>query len=62
MILNLDISEFRIIQDHRNKSVLSGFSSVGGLWTVLAGIFGTLFGSPIIRVLFSKLYYGLVRC
>jgi len=34
MILDLDYSELRIIQDRRNKSVLSGISSVGGLWFV----------------------------
>ena len=48
-----DTSEFRIIRDLRNKSVLSGFSSVGGLWTVLAGVFAALFGSSILRVLFG---------
>ena len=51
-----DRSEWRIIRDLRNKSVLSGFSSVGGLWTALAGVFAVLFGSSILRVIFGAFY------
>ncbi len=51
IIPHFDYSELRIVRDLRSKSVLSGFSSIGGLWTVLAGIFGTFFGSSIMKVL-----------
>jgi len=53
IIIPSDTSEYIFVRDLRNKSVLSGFSSVGGLWTVLAGVFAALFGSSILRVLFG---------
>jgi hypothetical protein len=51
IVPQFDFSEVRVVRDARTKSVLSGFSSVGGLWTGLAGIFGIFFGSSIMKVL-----------
>ncbi len=48
-----DPSEWKIIRDYRDKSVLKGFASVGGLWAALGGIFAVLFGSSIIRIIFG---------
>ncbi|EDR01902.1 uncharacterized protein LACBIDRAFT_332904 [Laccaria bicolor S238N-H82] len=36
--MQYDFSESRMVQDYRSKSVLQGFSQVGGLWTFLTGI------------------------
>jgi len=47
-------SEWRVIQDHPDKSLLRGVSSGGGLWTALSGILAFLFGSSIIRTMFGK--------
>ena|SRR6266540_1382781 len=45
--------EWRIVQQTRDKSVLNGFGSVGGLWTFLGGIFTILFGTSIMRIIFG---------
>lgn len=42
-----------LIQDYRDKSVLNGFASVGGLWTFLSGIFTIVFGTSLLRMLFG---------
>jgi len=47
-------SEWRVIQDHPDRSLLRGVSSAGGLWTALSGILAFLFGSSIIRTMFGK--------
>ena len=44
-------TDLTIIQNYREKSVLSGFSSVGGLWAFIGGVFAWLFGTSLIRVL-----------
>ena len=48
-----DAAELSSIQDYRTKSVLQGFSSLGGLWTSLGGVFAVIFGSPVLRILFG---------
>ena len=53
IIPRTDFSDIKVIQDYRDKSVLKGFSSAGGLWTVLSFIFGVLFGSSLVRVAFG---------
>jgi hypothetical protein len=55
IVFQVNPSLWTIVQDSREKSVLKGFSSVGGLWTALCGIFAVLFGSSILRVMFSMI-------
>jgi hypothetical protein len=50
-----DHSDIRIIQDYRERTVLKGFSDIGGLWTIIAFIFGALFGSSLLRVAFGTI-------
>ncbi len=47
-------SEWRIVQDRRDRSVIKGVSSTGGLWTALGGILAFLFGGSIFRTMFGK--------
>jgi hypothetical protein len=42
---NPEIAHF--LQDVQDDTVLSGFSSLGGLWTIINGIFALLFGAEI---------------
>jgi hypothetical protein len=49
-------SDIRIIQDYRERTVLKGFSDIGGLWTIIAFIFGAIFGSSLLRVAFGTNY------
>jgi hypothetical protein len=51
----MDFSEWKVVQEQRDKSVLRGFSTTGGLWTVFGGIFSICFGSSILQVMFGKL-------
>lgn len=53
VIMQYDLSESRMLQDYRSRSVLQGFSQVGGLWTFLTGVFAAIFGSTIVRILFG---------
>jgi len=40
--------------EYREKSVLSGISAMGGFWTVLNGLFATVFGMTLMFFLFGK--------
>lgn len=42
--------ETTFIQDYREKSVIAGFSVVGGLWTAFSGIFAILFGASMLHI------------
>ncbi len=53
IISQTDTSEWRIIQDYRDKSALSGFASVGGLWSFLGDIFALFFGISILQIVFG---------
>jgi hypothetical protein len=48
-----DFSDWRIFSQYREKSVLSGMAAVGGFWTVLNGIFATIFGTTLLWVFFG---------
>ena len=49
-----DWADWNIRQEYREKSVLSGLASVGGLWTSIGGFFLIVFGAPALRILFGK--------
>ncbi len=57
IISQTDTTEWRIIQDYRDKSALSGFASVGGLWSFLGGIFAVIFGTSILQIVFGMNFY-----
>jgi len=46
----------KVIQDYRDKSVVGGFSSLGGLWSFVCGMFSMVFGCSVIRVLFGTCF------
>jgi len=46
-----DLSDTKIVSDYRATSALSGFSTVGGLWTTLSGIFAILFGGSLFHLI-----------
>jgi len=52
----VDNSEWIITEDNRYKSVIRGFSDVGGLWTFLSGGFAMIFGISLMKVLFGELF------
>ena len=60
IISQIDITGWRITQDYRDKSALSGFASVGGLWSFLGGIFAVFFGASILQTVFGKNYYFII--
>jgi hypothetical protein len=49
-----DYSDLHLYVEYREKSVLSGLSAVGGFWTVLNGLFATVFGTTLMFVLFGE--------
>jgi hypothetical protein len=49
----VDPSEWVIVQDNRDKSVVRGLADVGGLWAFLSGAFAMIFGISLMRVLFG---------
>ena len=60
VIMPYDFSESKMLQDYRSKSVLQGFSQVGGLWTFLMGIFVAIFGSTILQIVFGSISGSLL--
>lgn len=48
------MSDWTIIQEFRDKSVLAGVSALGGLMSVFTGIFVMLFGITIIGVIYRE--------
>jgi len=49
-----DYSDWHLSIEYREKSVLGGISSMGGFWTVLNGLFATIFGTTLMFVLFGE--------
>jgi hypothetical protein len=47
--------EWKIVQDYRGKSVLGGFSAVGGLGSFASLLCAILFGTSLFSFLFRKL-------
>ncbi len=62
IISPFDFSDWEATRDARKKSVLNGFASVGGLWTVVDAVFVLLFGSFLMRTLFGTPYSRLSVC
>ena len=54
LYLQDDYSDWYLSVEYREKSVLGGISAVGGLWTVLNGLFATIFGTTLLFVLFGE--------
>lgn len=52
-----DLTEWRIIQDFRDKSVLNGMSAVGGLGSLLNAFFSILLGTTLLRAIFRESQY-----
>jgi len=55
----VDTSEWQVIQERRDKSVIRGLSSAGGLWTALGGLLSIFFGSSIMRLMFGR-YFSFI--
>ncbi|KIJ91264.1 hypothetical protein K443DRAFT_686171 [Laccaria amethystina LaAM-08-1] len=51
LYLQDDYSDLHLSVEYREKSVLSGIAAVGGFWTVLNGLFATIFGTTLLFVL-----------
>ena len=49
-----DPSEWTFKQDSREKSVWGGFAAVGGFWTIMNGVFGIMFGSSLLLIVFGE--------
>ena len=58
----IDDSEWHIIQDRLDKSIIRGLASSGGLWTALGGILSLLFGSSIMRIMFGQYISSASLC
>jgi len=43
-----------LIKEVKPSSILTGISTLGGIWTFMTGIFSLVFGSPLLLVLFGK--------
>ncbi|KAF5350026.1 hypothetical protein D9756_009155 [Leucocoprinus leucothites] len=46
-------AEYRLVQDDKENSMLSGVALLGGLWTFLNGAFAVIFGSTLLLILFG---------
>ena len=48
--------EWRVVQDYREKSVLSGLSAAGGLGSFFSLLCAVLFGTSLFSVIFRKFF------
>jgi hypothetical protein len=48
-----DPSDWVIVQDHREYTIVGVFSSLGGIWTIVNGVFALIFGGSMLIVLGS---------
>ncbi|KAF9044388.1 hypothetical protein BJ165DRAFT_196670 [Panaeolus papilionaceus] len=48
-----DTAEFHVEADQRGQTVFAGFSTVGGLFTFVSGMFAVIFGTTFLRILFD---------
>jgi hypothetical protein len=49
------------LADTQEKTVLGGFASAGGLWTVINGFFALLFGGSFVYNLFGESLGNLLK-
>ena len=56
-----DFSNWKLVLDCREKSVLKGFAVGGGLWTFLCGAFATIYGPSLMQILFGMTSYMIHR-
>ena len=47
-----------VVEDYRQHTFLSGLATVGGIFTILDGIFAILFGMGLIRILFGLFHHS----
>jgi len=43
-----DPSDWVIVEDHREDSIIGVFSSLGGIWTIVNGVFALVFGGSML--------------
>ena len=54
----LDTSYIAVVEDYRQHTFFSGLASVGGIFTVLDGIFAMIFGMGLMSILFGLFRYS----
>jgi hypothetical protein len=55
-----DPSDWVIVQDRREYSILMVLSSLGGMWTVANGIFALIFGGSMLIVLGMPIFCSIL--
>ena len=53
---HLDSSNIVVLEDYRQHTFFSGLASVGGIFTIVDGVFAIIFGMGLMSILF-----GLIR-
>ena len=54
----LDLSYIVVLEDYRQHTFFSGLASVGGIFTVVDGIFAMIFGMGLISILFGLSHHS----
>ena len=49
----LDSSYIAVVKDYRQHTLFSGLASVGGIFTIVDGIFAMIFGMGLMSILFG---------
>ena len=45
------------MEDYRQRTVLAGLSNLGGVFTVIDGVFAMIFGATLITIIFGEFSY-----
>ena len=53
-----DSSYIVVLEDYRQHTFFSGLASVGGIFTIVDGIFAMIFGMGLISILFGLSYHS----
>ena len=51
------MSDWEFVEDYRAKSVVTGLSAVGGIWTFSNGVFTILFGGTLALALWGNPFF-----
>ena len=52
-----DMSSTVSVDDYRQRTVLAGISNLGGVFTVIDGVFAMIFGATLITIIFGEFSY-----
>lgn len=51
LYMAFDETDYLVVQDFAENSIWAGLAAIGGLWTIIEGIFALIFGCSILFII-----------